>query len=73
MSAQYDEVPPEREESEEEKATSTAPSGYQTPVEEDIDKTGQAAQTDAKPTAEQESGSSDPLVKRAGNQGTEKR
>jgi hypothetical protein len=26
MSAQYDEVPPEREESEEEKATSTAPS-----------------------------------------------
>ncbi len=42
MSAQYDEVPPEREQSEEEKATSTAPSGYQTPVEEDIRKTGSA-------------------------------
>ncbi len=67
MSAQYDDVPREREQSEEKKATSTAPSGYQTPVEEDIRKTGQAAQTDAKLTAEQESGSSDPLVEGAGN------
>jgi hypothetical protein len=32
----------------------------------------QLSQTDAKPTAEQESGSSDPLVEGGGNQGTEK-
>lgn len=50
-----------------------ASGGYQTPIEADIRKTGSGAQTDAKPTAQQESGSSDPLVEGGGNQGTEKR
>lgn len=47
--------------------------GYQTPVESDIRKTAQAAQTDAKPTAVPESGSSDQLAEGGGNQGTQKR
>lgn len=72
MSAQYDQVP-QGEQSEEEKSTPTASGDYQTPVEAETRKTGQAVQTDAKPTAEQESGSSDPLVEGGGNQGTEKR
>lgn len=61
------------EQTEKEKSTPTGSSDYQTPVEEDIRKTGQADQSDAKPTAVQESGSSDPLVEGGGNQGTEKR
>ncbi|MBE9020229.1 hypothetical protein IQ272_29675, partial [Chroococcidiopsidales cyanobacterium LEGE 13417] len=44
-----------------------------TPVEEDIRKTGNAAQTDAKPSAVPESGSSDQMAEGGGNQGTEKR
>ncbi|MDZ4874456.1 MAG: hypothetical protein CLLPBCKN_003852 [Chroococcidiopsis cubana SAG 39.79] len=59
--------------SEEEKNTSSASGGYQTPVEEDIRKTGNAAQTDAKPSAIPESGSSDQMAEGGGNQGTEKR
>jgi len=59
--------------SEEEKNTSSASGGYQTPVEEDIRKTGNAAQTDAKSSAVPESGSSDQIAEGGGNQGTEKR
>lgn len=44
-----------------------------TPVDESIRTTGSGSETDAKPTAVQESGSSDPLVEGGGNQGTEKR
>ena len=51
----------------------TASSDNQTPIEADIRKTGSGDQTDAKPSAQQESGSSDPLVEGGGNQGTEKR
>ncbi len=72
---QQDELPSETKEqlSSEEKATPTASGGYQTPNEADIRKTGVAAQTDAKPTAVPESGSSDQLTEGGGNQGTEKR
>jgi photosystem I subunit 4 len=59
--------------SEEEKTTPTASGGYQTPVEEESRKTGNAAQTDAKPSAVPESGSSDQITEGGGNQGTEKR
>jgi photosystem I subunit 4 len=59
--------------SQEEKNQSSASGGYRTPVEEDIRKTGNAAQTDAKPSAVPESGSSDQITEGAGNQGTEKR
>lgn len=52
---------------------SVADNGYQTPIDSDIRKTGAANETDAKDTAVQESGSSDPLVEGGGNQGTEKR
>lgn len=55
------------------KAVATASGGQQTPLQEDIRKTGQAGQSTAKNTAVQESGSSDPLVEGGGNQGTEKR
>lgn len=71
---QRDELPPEVEEqmSDEEKAMSGS-NGYQTPVEAESRKTGVAAQTNAKPTAVPESGSSDQLTEGGGNQGTEKR
>lgn len=59
--------------SEEEKNKSSASGGYQTPIEEDIRKTGNAVQTDAKPSAVPESGSSDQIAEGGGNQGTEKR
>ncbi|MBD2304803.1 photosystem I reaction center subunit IV [Chroococcidiopsis sp. FACHB-1243] len=55
------------------KTTPTASGGQQTPIQEDIRKTGQAGQSTAKGTAVQESGSSDPLAEGGGNQGTEKR
>ncbi|AFY87615.1 MAG: Photosystem I reaction center subunit IV [Chroococcidiopsis cubana SAG 39.79] len=55
------------------KATPVASGGQQTPIQEDIRKTGQAGQSTAKGAAVQESGSSDPLVEGGGNQGTEKR
>lgn len=72
---QQDELSPETREQlpAEEKATPTASGGYQTPVEADIRKTGVADQTDAKPGAVPESGSSDQLTEGGGNQGTEKR
>lgn len=71
---QRDELPPEIEEqSEEKKATLNTSEDYQTPVDSDIRKTGVAAQTDAKPTAVPESGSSDQLSEGGDNQGTEKR
>lgn len=65
---QRDESTPEAE-----KATPVADGGDQTPVDESIRTTGSGSKTDAKPTAVQESGSSDPLVEGGGNQGTEKR
>lgn len=46
---------------------------YSTPVDESKRKTSVAAPTSGKRTAEQESGSGDPLVEGGGNQGTEKR
>ena len=46
---------------------------YQTPIDAEIRKTGAATQSDAKPTAVPESGSSDQLTEGGGNQGTEKR
>ncbi len=61
------------EQTEKEQPTPTASGDYQTPIEEDIRKTGQVNESDAKSTAMQESGSSDPLVEGGGNQGTEKR
>ncbi|MFH7030078.1 MAG: hypothetical protein ACHBN1_33150 [Heteroscytonema crispum UTEX LB 1556] len=57
----------------EEGSTVTSDGGYQTPLDENIRKTGVAAQTDAKPTAAPESTSSDTSVAGAPNQGTEKR
>ena len=57
----------------EQQDTPEATGDYQTPIEESDRKTGVAVKTDGKRTAEQESGSSDPLVEGAGNQGTEKR
>lgn len=44
-----------------------------TPVNEASRKTGAATKTSGKRTAEQESGSGNPLVEGGGNQGTEKR
>ena len=71
---QPDEFSPEVEELTSEKAaTSDASGGKQTPIDSDIRTTGSGSKTDAKPTAEQESGDSDPLVEGGGNQGTEKR
>ncbi|NJP08103.1 MAG: hypothetical protein HC866_00350 [Leptolyngbyaceae cyanobacterium RU_5_1] len=58
---------------EEDVDTPTGSGGYQTPLDESIRKTGTAIPTGGKRTAEQESGSSDPLVEGGGNQGTEKR
>lgn len=56
------------------KASSAAPGGQQTTVDERTRRTGSGdTKTGAKPTAEQEAGSSDPLVEGGGNQGTEKR
>lgn len=71
MSEQQDEK--KEQSSNANESTPTTSGGYQTPIETDIRKTGSGAQTDAKSTAVQESGSSDPLVEGGGNQGTEKR
>lgn len=46
---------------------------YSTPINESKRKTNVAVPTSGKRTAEQESGSGDPLVEGGGNQGTEKR
>ncbi|NMG07544.1 hypothetical protein [Brasilonema sp. UFV-L1] len=56
----------------EEQNTSTS-GGYQTPIEEETRKTGNAVKNDAKESAVPESGSSDQFVEGGGNQGTEKR
>lgn len=53
--------------------SSMSSGGKQTPIDEESRTTGSGSKTDAKPTAEQESGDSDPLVEGGGNQGTEKR
>ncbi|MFB2834965.1 photosystem I reaction center subunit IV [Floridanema evergladense] len=47
--------------------------GYSTPIDESQRKTSVAIPTGGKRTAEQESGSGDPLVEGGGTQGTEKR
>jgi len=63
----------EEQTSSESQITPNTNGDYQTPVESDIRKTGQAASTNAKSTAVPESGSSDQLAEGGGNQGTEKR
>ena len=55
------------------KATTAASGGKQTTIDERTRTTGSGAKTAAKPSAQQESGDSDPLVEGGGNQGTEKR
>lgn len=50
-----------------------ASGGYQTPVDEEIRKTGMAEKSGGKESAVPESGSSDQLTEGGGNQGTEKR
>lgn len=55
------------------KSTAASSGGLDTPTDERARKTGQASKTAARGTAEQESGSSDPLAEGAGNQGTDKR
>lgn len=56
------------------KASSAAPGGQQTTVDERTRRTGSGSpKTEAKGTAQQESGASDPMVEGGGNQGTEKR
>jgi hypothetical protein len=57
----------------EEEGTVTSDGGYQTPLDENIRKTGTAVQSGGKDTAAPESGSSDTSVAGAPNQGTEKR
>ncbi|MEA5505243.1 hypothetical protein VB735_19440 [Halotia wernerae UHCC 0503] len=52
--------------------TPTASGGYQTPIEEDIRKTGNAAQSDAKTSATPEAPGED-TVAGSPNQGTESR
>lgn len=51
----------------------TTSGDYQTPIDPESRKTGVASQTDAKPSAVPESGSSEQLVEGGPNQGTEKR
>ncbi len=55
------------------KATTAASGGKQTTIDERTRTTGSGVKTAAKPSAQQESGDSDPLVEGGGNQGTEKR
>jgi len=55
------------------KATPAASGGKQTTIQESTRTTGSGVKTAAKPSAQQESGDSDPLVEGGGNQGTEKR
>ena len=55
------------------KATTAASGGKQTTIDERTRTTGSGVKTAAKPSAQQESGDSDPLVEGDGNQGTEKR
>ena len=71
--AEYELLEVEKPTAKAKKTTATSSGGYQTPIEADIRKTGQAGQTTARGTSVQESGSSDPLVEGGGNQGTEKR
>ncbi len=70
---QHEVVEVEKPKAKAKKTTPSASGGQQTPIEPSIRKTGASGVTDAKPTATQESGSSDPLVEGGGNQGTEKR
>ena len=62
----------ENQKPEEEKDV-TASGGYQTTLNEETRKTGTAVQSDGKPSAAPESGSSDTSVAGSPNQGTEKR
>lgn len=71
--ADYELIEVEKPKAKAKKTTPVASGGQQTPIQEDIRKTGQAGQSAAKGAAVQESGSSDPLVEGGGNQGTEKR
>ncbi len=62
----------EKQKSNNQEATPTASGGYQTPLEEDIRKTGNAEKSDAKSTANPEAPGDD-SVAGSPNQGTESR
>ncbi|BAZ28829.1 hypothetical protein NIES4074_12640 [Cylindrospermum sp. NIES-4074] len=62
----------EEQESDTQESTPTASGGYQTPLQEDIRKTGNAEKSNAKPTATPEAPGED-SVAGSPNQGTESR
>ncbi|MBD6617797.1 hypothetical protein FNW02_18680 [Komarekiella sp. 'clone 1'] len=62
----------EEKKSDNQGTTPSASGGYQTPIEEDIRKTGDAEKSDAKPTATPEAPGED-SVAGSPNQGTESR
>lgn len=62
----------QKQKSDHQETTSSASGGYQTPIEADIRKTGTAAKSEAKPTAEPEAPGED-SVAGSPNQGTESR
>ncbi|MCC5640306.1 hypothetical protein LC593_31630 [Nostoc sp. CHAB 5844] len=62
----------EEQKSNKQDTTATASGGYQTPLQEDIRKTGDASQSDAKETAKPEAPGED-SVAGSPNQGTESR
>jgi hypothetical protein len=58
--------------SQDQDATATASGGYQTPLQEDIRKTGDASQSNARPSARPEAPGEDDVAG-SPNQGTESR
>lgn len=62
----------EEQKSDSQETTPNASSGYQTPIDQDIRKTGTAAESDAKSTAKPEAPGED-SVAGSPNQGTESR
>ncbi|MBW4645384.1 MAG: hypothetical protein KME23_20735 [Goleter apudmare HA4340-LM2] len=62
----------QKQKSDHQETTPTASGGYQTPLEESIRKTGDAEQSDARPTATPEAPGED-SVAGSPNQGTESR
>ncbi|MBD2569316.1 hypothetical protein [Anabaena lutea] len=61
-----------KQQSDSQENTATASGGYQTPLQEDIRKTGDAEKSDARPTATPEAPGED-SVAGSPNQGTESR
>ncbi|MGM3305576.1 hypothetical protein ACSQ6I_06210 [Anabaena sp. WFMT] len=62
----------QQKKSDDQESTPTSSSGYQTPLQEDIRKTGNAEKSDARPTATPEAPGED-SVAGSPNQGTESR